>query len=804
MDKPDSTENDPLLGNRFTGLLDVAMGTALAHSEAQVPDHWEPPSPAHIALLLPQYEIEHLIGRGGMGAVYKGRQITLNRPVAIKILPAELAQNTEFVARFHREAQVLASLSHPGIVMIYDFGQTTEGHLYFIMEHVNGTDLHRLIHKSQPPITPEFALKLTMQICEAMQFAHDKGVVHRDIKPANVLVTKDGRAKLADFGLALNPDEHIAPASSASRTGDFDPRDPLGIAALRLTKPGAAMGTPDYAAPEVYDGKADARSDIYALGIMLYEMLTGTPPRGYYQLPSTKTSVDHRVDELVIKALEPDPSARFQKAIEMKLAVQQATTPLERKPPVAPAAPAIVHQHTTASKRPAPRSVVQASSTHRAPSLRKGSWVTRIAFGTVVLMAACVAYDSTQHWTHSMRALGSIQGVKQSLQALKITPAKVPSAAPASVIPPKPASAPLTASTPPAVAGSAPTPKTAPPAGYTRVQTYPLFNGKDLSGWAGSSQFWSAEDGMITARTTATVRPKGYTSLIWKGGVADFELSFRFKISGGDSTAWRIPGVQFRAQMDNPKNFSLKGYNAELDYDHRWTGGLCEKSGRTIFAPRGKKVTIRSSADQKRPDCVETGTLGSGDELRRLIKVGDWNDYQIIAAGTHIQIFVNGVPMCDVIDESNEAPKAGLLGFSLYYESILTLQIKDPWFTELRPTSNTSTATLESALLSSDWTFHNRASDGGQWNWDITFYTNNIARTHDKNGYLRTWHWWITGPRTIHVQTGADPSAYDEKVGFNWTFDDTFTSYRGERTDKAQFQSGERKGTSSAALMTLK
>lgn len=799
MDQPDPTENDPLLGNRFTGLLDVAMGTALAHSEAQVPDHWEPPSPAHIALLLPQYEIEHLIGRGGMGAVYKGRQITLNRPVAIKVLPAELAKNTEFVARFHREAQVLASLSHPGIVMIYDFGQTSEGHLYFVMEYVSGTDLHKLIHKSDIKISPATALHLTIQICEAMQYAHDKGVVHRDVKPANVLITKDHRPKLADFGLAMKPSDHSLDAPEWASASEFDPTDPLGVAALRLTKPGDAMGTPDYAAPEVYEGKADQRSDIYALGIMLYEMLTGAPPRGYYQLPSTKASVDHRVDDLVIKALEPDPSARFQQANEMKLAAQQATTPLRQQPPVAPTPPAV---QTT----PAPARVIfRPSSTNTSPRHRSGaparrSLTARLLLGTSCLVALGLTYDSTRQWSHSRHCLNIIRQLKQSLQALTIAPAKS-SISPTPISSASPAPATTEGVVPTEVA--APIPKTAPPPGYTRVQTYPMFNGKDLTGWAGLPQFWSAENGTITARTTATVRPKGFTSLIWKGGVADFELSLRFKISGGDSTAWRVPGIQFRARMDHPKNFSLKGYNAELDYDHRWTGGLCEKSARNITAPRGKKVTIRSAANQSQPDCVETGTIAAGDELRRLIKVGDWNDYQIVAAGKHIQIFVNGVPMCHVIDESKEGARSGLLGLSIYYESIMTVQFRDLWFTELRPASNTDTSALESALLSSDWTFYNRATSGGQWHWDITFFANNVAKTHDKNGYLRTWHWWITGPRTIHVQTGAEPSTFDRNIGFDWTFDEALTSYQGERTDKTQFQSGDRKGTSSAGLPIL-
>lgn len=169
------------------------------------PHDWTPPAPDHIAVLLPQYDVEALIGRGGMGAVYKAVQIKLKRPVAIKVLPAELAQTEQeaFVARFQREAQLLASLNHSGIVTIYDFGQMAGGSLYFVMEFVDGTDLNCLIRDKK--LTPAEALKLAMQICDALQFAHDNGVIHRDIKPANVLVTRDGRAKLADFGLALRP-----------------------------------------------------------------------------------------------------------------------------------------------------------------------------------------------------------------------------------------------------------------------------------------------------------------------------------------------------------------------------------------------------------------------------------------------------------------------------------------------------------------------------------------------------------------------------------------------------------------------
>ncbi|MBL9143760.1 MAG: protein kinase [Verrucomicrobiaceae bacterium] len=357
MTPPSSPEEDPLHGNPMSGILGLAAGPVLPHSEVEVPDHWEPPTPAHIAVLLPQYQIEKLIGRGGMGAVYRGKQITLQRPVAIKVLPAELARNSEFVARFHREAQLLASLSHQGIVTIFDFGQTTEGHLYFVMEYVDGTDLNKLIHGSKSRLDAKQALSLTVQICEAMQYAHDNGVVHRDIKPANVLVTKDGRAKLADFGLAMKPaDPGHTP--EPPKPGAYFQHASIDVAAMRFTQPGAAMGTPDYAAPEVYEGKADERSDIYALGIMLYEMLTGAPPKGYFQLPSVMAPVDHRVDKVVVKALEIDPGARYQKVEQMKADVQAATQPLPPQPPAA--------KPPTAAAPTMPRAVIKPPSQPRA------------------------------------------------------------------------------------------------------------------------------------------------------------------------------------------------------------------------------------------------------------------------------------------------------------------------------------------------------------------------------------------------------------------------------------------------------
>ncbi len=278
------------------------MPDELHHAPSPGHSPWQPPTPEELAALLPQYRIVALIGRGGMGAVYKGEQATLERPVAIKLLPAELAADSQFIARFQREARTLARLQHPGIVAVYDFGQTTAGHLYFIMEYVDGTDLHRVLHG--PGLKPAQALELLGQICDALQYAHGQGVIHRDIKPANILLNMQGRAKLGDFGLAR----------------------PLNGEAQDITSTNVVMGTPDYMAPEQRVGIADHRADIFALGVMLYEMLTGRTPRGVFEPPSKKVAVDVRIDSVVLKALQSEPELRYQAVSELKTDLDRIRT----------------------------------------------------------------------------------------------------------------------------------------------------------------------------------------------------------------------------------------------------------------------------------------------------------------------------------------------------------------------------------------------------------------------------------------------------------------------------------------------
>ena len=298
MPDPDSSSKQPneLFGLDPGELLARGLNTAIPSSGS---GRWVPPEPEELARLLPQYEIEKLIGCGGMGAVYKGRQPGLDRAVAIKLLPTELTSDGQFVLRFQREARTLARLQNPGIVSVYDSGQTSGGHLYFVMEFVEGTDLRQILKTSQ--LTPDQALELICQICEALQAAHKQGVVHRDIKPENILISNEGDVKLADFGLArpMNEDSAV------------------------LTVTNTVMGTEDYMSPEQRRGDVDERTDIFALGIVLYEMLTGRPPRGAFDLPSRKVQVDVRIDEIVLKALQEEPDRRYQQVSELKTEVDR-------------------------------------------------------------------------------------------------------------------------------------------------------------------------------------------------------------------------------------------------------------------------------------------------------------------------------------------------------------------------------------------------------------------------------------------------------------------------------------------------
>lgn len=268
------------------------------------PSSVPPLSPEELADRFPQYEILECLGRGGMGVVYKARQKTLDRMVAIKLLAGEWQGDPGFATRFEREAKTLAQMSHPNIVTVHDFGEAG-GLFHIVMEYIDGVNLRDLLGEGK--MAPEQALVIVPPICEALEYAHGKGVVHRDIKPENLLLDRDGRIKIADFGIA----------SLVGATGE-------------------KSGTPPYMAPEQESGSVDRRADIYALGVVLYEMLTGERPAKDIVAPSRKVQVDVKIDELVLRALEKEPERRYQTAGEFKTVVETMKPAPAVKPPAPP------------------------------------------------------------------------------------------------------------------------------------------------------------------------------------------------------------------------------------------------------------------------------------------------------------------------------------------------------------------------------------------------------------------------------------------------------------------------------------
>jgi serine/threonine protein kinase len=277
------------------------FNTGSAAGAAQPAGHgFVPPTPAELANAIPQVEILELLAKGGMGAVYKGRQKSLDRLVAVKILPPDIARDSSFAERFTREARALGKLNHPNIVAVHDTGQVN-GVYYFVMEFVDGTNLRQLLLEKS--FTPKEALAIVPQLCDALQFAHDEGIVHRDIKPENILIDKKGRVKIADFGLA-------------KLLGQNQVDD-------NLTGTHQVMGTIKYMAPEQMEGARDIdhRADIYSLGVVFYELLTGELPLGRFAPPSKKVQIDVRLDEIVLRALEKEPNQRYQHAGDVKTEV---------------------------------------------------------------------------------------------------------------------------------------------------------------------------------------------------------------------------------------------------------------------------------------------------------------------------------------------------------------------------------------------------------------------------------------------------------------------------------------------------
>ena len=276
-----------------------------------------PPDPLIGRTIDGRYLIEGVLGEGGMGLVYRATHAVLNKPLAVKVLRPDVSKDEEIITRFRQEAQSASAIGNEHIINISDFGTLSDGSTYFVMEFLDGVDLTTAIEQKTPTMTTGRAVHVARQLCHALGAAHDAGIVHRDLKPDNIYLIRRGQdhdfVKVLDFGIAK-----------------------VGSGTRRLTKAGQVFGTPHYMSPEQCGGQGiDHRTDIYALGVILYEMVTGQVPfdadnlmgvltKHMYEMPVPPNSVSEisvdcppALEAIILKALQKDPADRYASMAEL-------------------------------------------------------------------------------------------------------------------------------------------------------------------------------------------------------------------------------------------------------------------------------------------------------------------------------------------------------------------------------------------------------------------------------------------------------------------------------------------------------
>jgi serine/threonine-protein kinase len=390
-----------------------------------VPDRWEPPlRDALVGTTVDgRYEVLRILGEGGMGTVYGVRHVTLGRPAALKVLRSDLAQEGELAARFLQEAQATAAIKHPGVVSILDFGRLPDGRPYFVMEQLEGRTLADAIHQGGPAPAAR-AVGIAVKIADALGAAHAAGIVHRDLKPENVYLVPgpegEPDVRVVDFGAAVI------------------------LGRSRLTKKGVVFGTPHYMAPEQAAGRAiDHRTDIYALGILLYEMLTAKVPfegdtymgiltQHMFAEPVPPSRVrPERAGEMgileavVLRALAKDPNDRFASMGDLARALQAALNPSDTRadtiPPILPQRPAREPAARDDHELPTTSEIENALA--RADTPRPRRWLRGVALGmlgaSVAIVAAAIVVSRTR--AHA----DAIPGASPPLVASSAPPAEV-------------------------------------------------------------------------------------------------------------------------------------------------------------------------------------------------------------------------------------------------------------------------------------------------------------------------------------------------------------------------------------------
>jgi DNA-binding NarL/FixJ family response regulator/tRNA A-37 threonylcarbamoyl transferase component Bud32 len=308
-----STDSVSLMVNATIALLS-------ASAAGHLPQQYE--EPVRGTVIGDRYAIESVLGRGGMGIVYKGRHLLMDRPVAIKMLHPENAEDEVTYKRFQSEAKSLSALSHPNLVSVFDFGLTANKEPYMVMDYHNGKGLDEILHETEK-VSASRGISIFCQVCDALTAVHERSMVHRDIKPGNIVISDAGLVKLVDFGIVKKVDNKIN----------------------NLTMAGEVVGTPKYMSPEQCMGKdLQATSDIYSLGCVMYEVFTGAPPfdaDSFYEM--VRHHVDHspsrlpfraapeipaKLEAIILKSMAKDPSQRYQSTAQLKeelLAVRAGT-----------------------------------------------------------------------------------------------------------------------------------------------------------------------------------------------------------------------------------------------------------------------------------------------------------------------------------------------------------------------------------------------------------------------------------------------------------------------------------------------